>query len=186
MIRQATPNDARQLSALIVMAMGSLANSFVNGRGHDIALLLFERFAAERGNQYSFENTLVYSNTAGVQGMICAYNGKHLNQLRQPFITYIQREFGFTGIPEDETQEGEYYIDCLCVTPAMQGKGIGKQLIKALVEQGLTNNWPAIGLLVNKNNQQAQKLYTSLGFEIKGEKTLLGTDNWHMQYVLSN
>ncbi|MDT3400955.1 GNAT family N-acetyltransferase [Mucilaginibacter terrae] len=182
MIHPATPNDAPELATFIIMAMGTLANSFVNGRGQHEALLLFERFAAIPGNQYSFQNCLVYSDHEGVKGMICAYNGAKLNQLRQPFLVYIQQQYGFNGIPEDETKEGEYYVDCIGVKPTMRGKGIGKQLIKGLIEQGRTNNWPAIGLLVVKTNHQAQKLYTSLGFKIKGEKKLLGTDNWHMQY----
>ncbi|RYY34960.1 MAG: N-acetyltransferase [Sphingobacteriaceae bacterium] len=184
MIRQATPADAPDIAKLIVLAMGPLAAAFINGTNPNDAIPLFEHFAAIPGNQYSYKNTLIYVNEGGVQGMICTYNGANLDVLRQPFLKYISEKYGFSGLPEDETQAGEYYIDCLSVFPAMQGKGIGKQLIAALIEQGRRNNWPAVGLLVNESNPLAQKLYTSLGFEVVGEKKLLGTHNRHMQYKL--
>jgi ribosomal protein S18 acetylase RimI-like enzyme len=40
--------------------------------------------------------------------------------------------------------------------------------------------------LVNKSNDKAKKLYTALGFEVKGEKELLGGFHYHLQYRVLN
>jgi ribosomal protein S18 acetylase RimI-like enzyme len=181
MIRPATPADAPAISRLIVLAMGdSLAGKFANSTDPAKALALFERFAQQTGSQYSYQNVLVWDDSE-VWGMIMAYDGAELDKLRKPFLDYTRAELGFTGQPEDETQPGEYYIDCLSVSPDHQGKGIAKKLIKALFEHAAQLGHQTVGLLVSKGNDKAKKLYTDLGFEEKGEKALLGGYHYHLQ-----
>jgi ribosomal protein S18 acetylase RimI-like enzyme len=186
MIRPARLTDAVALSHLIVLAMGNLAGKFANSTDPAKILGLFERFVSETGNQYSYENILVWDEQTEVCGMIIAYDGAELDKLRKPFLDYTRSQLGFTGQPEDETQSGEFYIDCLSVSPQHQGKGIAKKLIKALFERAATLNHQTVGLLVNKSNDKAKKLYTALGFEVKGEKELLGGFHYHLQYRVLN
>jgi ribosomal protein S18 acetylase RimI-like enzyme len=184
MIRQALPHDAPDIAKLILPAMGSLAAKFANTEDTVKQLQLFERFVGEEGNQYSYHNILVWEEDNTVCGMIIGYNGGRLDALRKPFLQYIQTQLGFTGTPEDETQTGEYYIDCLSVSPQHQGKGIAKKLISALFQHAAQLGYQKAGLLVSKGNDKARKLYTTLGFEIQGEKTLLGGLHYHLQYSL--
>ncbi|GAA4314651.1 N-acetyltransferase [Mucilaginibacter gynuensis] len=179
MIRQATPTDAPHIARLIIQAMGELAAKFINANDPNEAIPVFEHFAGIAGNQYSYENTLVYEDAAGVHGIINGYNGADLEVLRAPFLQHIRSVYGFSVQPENETEAGEFYIDCLSVDPNQQGKGIGKQLIAALVQQH--QNLP-IGLLVSHDNPLAEKLYTGLGFKVVGQKPLLGGMYKHMQY----
>jgi ribosomal protein S18 acetylase RimI-like enzyme len=145
---------------------------------------LFTRFTGLSGNQYSYENVLLWDENDTVCGMIAAYDGAKLDELRTPFLTYTRQHLGFTGTPEDETQSGEFYIDCLSVFPQYQGKGIAKSLIKALFTRAAELGHQTVGLLVSKGNDKAKKLYTGLGFEIVGEQTLLGGRHYHLQRVL--
>lgn len=107
-----------------------------------------------------------------------------LELLRTPFLNHIRSVYGFNTQPENETQPGEYYIDCLGVAPDQQGKGIGKQLIQALCNKAATIGYTTVGLLVSKENNEAKKLYTGLGFSIMQEKKLLGASYYHMQLVI--
>ena len=181
MIRQAQPEDAAAIARLIILAMDSLATKFVGGSGPDEAIPLFEKFAALPANQYSYEHTLVYEDNEGIHGMISAYNGADLELLRAPFLTYIRREYGFDQDPEEETQAGEYYIDCVSVYPRKQGKGVGKELIKALLEHAARINHGIVGLLVSKENPKAEKLYEALGFQTVNEREFMGGSYLHMQ-----
>jgi ribosomal protein S18 acetylase RimI-like enzyme len=184
MIRQAQPEDAPALARLIILAMDSLAAKFVGGSAPEESLPLFEKFAALPANQYSYENALVYLDEQGVCGMISAYNGAELEALRSDFLKYIASEYGFTQIPDHETQAGEYYIDCVSVFPRTQGKGIGKKLINALIKQAAGTGWDRVGLLVSKENPDAERLYSGLGFQTVNERKFMGGDYFHMQYAI--
>ncbi|MBD1366745.1 GNAT family N-acetyltransferase [Mucilaginibacter sp. ZT4R22] len=185
MIRPATPADAPAIAQLILLAMGNaLASKFANSDDPAVAEALFTRFAGLRGNQYSYENVLLWEENGDVCGMIAAYDGAKLDELRTPFLNYTRQQLRFTGTPEDETLSGEFYIDCLSVFPQYQGKGIAKSLIKALFARAAKLGHQTVGLLVSKGNDKAKKLYTGLGFEVVGEQALLGGRHYHLQYQL--
>lgn len=184
MTRPATPADATPIAKLILLAMGPLAAKFANSNDVEKQQALFEYFAKQTGNQYSYNNILVWEEEGDICGMIMAYDGAKLNELREPFLTYTRGELGFTGKPEDETQPGEYYIDCLAVFPDHQGKGIAKELITALFSHAKELGHHTVGLLVSKGNDNAKKLYTNLGFKDQGEKQLLGGSHYHLQKKL--
>lgn len=182
-ISPAAPYEAIQIAELIVLAMDDLAAKFAGSSDPAVAIALFHRFVEYEGNQYSYKNVLVYKDETGICGMISAYDGGQLHALRKPFLDYLKLTSGFTLEPEDETQAGEYYIDCLSVFPNQQGKGIGKMLIKALLNK-VANSMP-VGLLVSKNNPKAEKLYTNLGFKVVGDKEFMGGSYFHMQAYIS-
>jgi ribosomal protein S18 acetylase RimI-like enzyme len=181
-IRPAQPTDAPALSQLIILAMGSLATKFVNGKSNAEALALFMHFAGQPGNQYSYENALVYEDEAGICGIILAYDGGDLDKLRAPFLQHIQSTYGFTQPVEEETQSGEYYIDCLSVFPGHQGKGIARQLIFALIEHAAGKGHNITGLIVGKDNARAKSLYTNIGFKVVEEIVFVGDVYEHLQY----
>jgi ribosomal protein S18 acetylase RimI-like enzyme len=186
MTRPATPADAPAISQLILLAMGNaLAGKFANSDDPAVAEALFTRFAVLKSNQYSYENVLVWEENGAICGMIAAYDGAKLDELRTPFLTYTRNQLGFSGELEDETQAGEFYIDCLSVFPQYQGKGIAKSLIKALFERAAELGHQTVGLLVSKGNAKAKNLYTGLGFDVVGEQALLGGRHYHLQYQLS-
>lgn len=185
MIRKAEPEDAKTVAPLIIQAMGDLAYKFSNSKDYNITLSLFEHFFKENGNQYSYENTLVYEDQGKVIGALNAYDGAQLLKLRKNFLDYLVVHNNLKDFsPEPETESGEFYLDTISVNPDAQGKGIGKKLIDAGKDWAKKLKHSKVGLLVEIDNNRALKLYQSKGFEIQKEKTFIGKLYYHMIYNL--
>ena len=181
MLRPAIPSDAPQLARLTILAMGDLADKFVNEPSDKMPL--FEHFAGLKNNQYSYENMLVWDD-GGLQGMINCYNGADLRALRTPFLEYISSNYNVIVQPENETQPGEYYIDCLAVYPEHQGKGIARKLIAGLANYAAKKNFGKLGLLVKTDNTAAIRLYTRLNFKVVDDRIFMGDTYHHLQLDL--
>ena len=72
----------------------------------------------------------------------------------------------------------------LSVCSSQQGKGIGSQLLKHVIEMFCIKEKRTIGLLVDKNNPNAKRLYLQSGFEIVNEKMLSGHEMEHLQFKI--
>lgn len=184
-IRLATPADAAVAAPLIIQAMEDLACFFVNSKKPSDALPLFETFFKQKRNQYSFEHTLVYEESDQVAGTLTAYDGGALKALRAPFLKHIEEEYSIENFHlEEETEVGELYIDTVSVNPHFQGLGIGTKLIKACFEKAEQLNYDRVGLIVDLENPQAQKLYERLDFKKIKTRQFMGGEYTHMQYFL--
>ena len=105
-------------------------------------------FAAEDNNQYSYQNCWVAEKENTIIAAANIYDGARLEELRLPVLEYLKNEFGNDINPEDETQEGEYYIDSIGVKPGYRGQGIGSQLLQFLVDEYSGRRGERLGLLV--------------------------------------
>ncbi len=183
MIRKAVKEDAAQIALLIIAAMGSLAQQFRASAKQDEVIALFEYFVGLRGNQYSFENTLVYISSNKVVGAVNAYDGGLIEELRKPFLSYINENYHDQPFEiEIESEAGEFYLDTLSVNPAHQGKGIGKALLKGTIDWAKELGHHQVGLLVDFGNPAAKRLYLNVGFEETDVKSLLGQKYDHLVY----
>lgn len=64
---------------------------------------------------------------------------------------------------------GEYYLGCLCVIPEFQGKGIGTQAVKFILDY--YTDWNKITLITPIDKEENVAFYTrKCGFEIDGEE----------------
>jgi ribosomal protein S18 acetylase RimI-like enzyme len=162
MIRKATPEDGDAVAPLLVQALGHIAGIFAGSEHYEDAIPLVKAFFERNDNQYSYLNTLVFEDEAGVIGSVTGYDGARLHELRKPVIDRL-REFQPDFTPGDETEAGEYYVDCVSVNPSHQGKGIGKKLITAFCELAASLGFEEVGLIVDKINTSAKKLYYDLG-----------------------
>lgn len=184
-IRPAKPQDYRDIAPLIVQAMEDLACTFANTKDPNMALPLFEHFFQQPANQYSFEHSLVYEENGVIAGSVIAYNGGLLPHYRKPFLEYIASHYNVRDLViENETMEGEVYIDTISVYPAHQGKGIGKRLLHAIISKSKSEGHEKIGLLVDLKNPDAKKLYSALGFESIDKKILGDGVYEHLQLTL--
>lgn len=179
MIRQATPEDAPDLAPLIILALGHIACIFAQSDDPKDAIPLMEQLIGSKGNQYSYENTLVYEDENGVIGSIVGYDGARLHELRKPVLEVIRKSDPDFS-PNDETEAGEYYIDCVNVDPAHQGKGIGKKLLNAMSELAASQHFIRVGLIVDHVNPDARKIYEKVGFRVVGERDFMGHSYDHM------
>ena len=81
---------------------------------------------------------------------------------------------------DDETDGSEFYLDTLAVLPEYRGRGIASALLKASIEKARKMGKPA-GLLVDKDNTRARRLYESIGFEQIGERPFCYVMMDHLQ-----
>lgn len=181
-IRKAKRQDYTHITYCLLLAMEDIAFKFIGEKSYEKATLFLNAMTSEKENQYSYENCWVIENKDGIIGVACLYDGGKLHKLRQPVANYIKQHFGKDFNPEDETQAGEIYIDCVGVNPDQQGKGVGSKIFAFLIDEYVNKQNKTLGLLVDNDNPKAEKLYLKLGFSTTGKKTLVGKTLKHMQY----
>jgi ribosomal protein S18 acetylase RimI-like enzyme len=185
MIRPAIPSDATAVVPLIIQAMDKLARKLTHVEDENVINQIFKHFFMQRGNQYSYENTLVFEEEGKVLGSLNAYDGEKLPELRKPFLHYVKEHYHASDLNQGtETENGEFYLDSISVNPLAQGKGIGKQLIKAGIDWAEKLDHHTVGLLVEKNNPNALRLYEKMNFFIQNEKQFMGGLYHHMVYKI--
>lgn len=159
--------------------------SFI-GQGH--TLDDFERMMTtlvlREDSQYSYKNTQVALNAdGGFAGMCVSYDGARLHELRKAFIDIMKERFNRDmSRMDDETEAGELYLDSLAVDETYRRNGIATRLLKAQIAKARSMKLPAVGLLVDKNNPKAERLYREIGFETVGSAVWGGHEMKHMQY----
>ena len=175
-IEQATPDKASHIASLIMEAMN--AQCCQNFAGPQHTLVDFHRMMTKlvemEDSQYSYKNTLVAMSTDGILvGILVAYDGADVKRLRKRFIEAAIVAFGMDySAMELETEEGEFYLDSLAVSNQYRGKGIASKLLDA------------VGLLCDKGNPKAERLYTKVGFQYVNDTTWSGHAMKHLQYKL--
>ncbi|MDE6121578.1 MAG: GNAT family N-acetyltransferase [Muribaculaceae bacterium] len=183
-IRPAFCCDAPHIARAVMMAIGDEICSGLAGadRNLDDVRRLFTELAAMESSQYSYRNAIVAEDPEGnVAGVCVGYDGALLHSLRQSFIEKASEILGrdFIGM-DDETDSGEFYLDTLAVLPCYRGQGLGGRLLLERADIGTKATGKRAGLLVDKVNPGAQRLYESLGFRYAGDRPFAGVMMNHM------
>jgi ribosomal protein S18 acetylase RimI-like enzyme len=181
-IRKAKIEDTSDIAYYMMLAMEDIAYGFIGEKNEEKATLFLENLIGRKGDQYSYENCWIAELDGETVGAAVVYDGAKLYELRDPVIQEIKKMTGRDYCPEDETQAGEFYIDCVGVSPNHQGKGIGSKIFQFLIDEYVHNRKETLGLLVDKDNPGAKKLYLKLGFEVVGEQMLAGKELERMQF----
>lgn len=186
-ITQATPSQALSIARLIMQAMDYDCCQYFAGPDHTLAD--FERMmtalVAADDSQYSYRNTLVAIDDDAdnrVVGICVSYDGKDLHSLRPAFIAAALKAFDrdFSDI-DDETQAGELYVDSLAVDADYRRRGIARQLLEATKQKAHDLRIPKVGLLVDKANPNAERLYALCGFAFVADSSWGGHPMKHLQ-----
>lgn len=180
-IRKATETDSEAIARYLLLAMEDIVFEFIGEKNSGKAMSFMQHLTGTENNQYSYQNCWVAEENGEVIAAVTLYDGGQLEALRAPVAQYVREVYKQPFNPENETQEGEFYIDSFGVDPKLQGKGIGSQLLQFLIDEYVHNNGQILGLLVDKENPGAKKLYLKLGFRVVGEKTLVGKQMEHLQ-----
>ncbi len=169
----ATIDDARLIGEAVVDAIGpELAREFAGEHTVDDVVRLFSRLAARTDSQYSYLNALkAVDDDGSAAGVIVAYDGGRLHELRKAFFEEVKLvlDRDMDGKMPDECDSDEYYLDSLSVLPQYRGRGIARTLIEAMSERSHMAGKP-LGLLCDKSNLRARRLYDSAGFRQVGER----------------
>lgn len=170
-VRPAQPSEAALVAPLIMEAMGADCCQWFVGPNHTLAdfRLALETLFACRSTQYSYLNTLCAYADGELVGVLIAYDGGRLRQLRRPFLQLARERWqrNLFDMP-DETSAGELYIDTLAVRSDFRRKGIAASLVKAAAEHAFRLRLPRIGLLVDNDNFAAQRFYRRIGLKELG------------------
>ena len=93
-----------------------------------------------------------------------------IQQFSKYIIMYDETPVG--AISFENKGEGHYHLECLCIIPEYQGKGIGTQAFKYM--QSLWTDWTQITLVTPADKEENVRFYTQkCGFSI-GDKALDG------------
>ncbi len=179
-LRAANINDATAIGRAIIMAVGE---EIISSLGDPAAIQqMFTYLATRDDTQYSWRNTIVAETCDGtIAGVAVAYDGALLHMLRRPFFAEMAARFNkdMSDI-SDETDASEVYLDTLAVMPQYRRQGVARRLIEATASRATEIGKP-LGLLVDKDNYNARKLYTAAGFVYVGERPFAYTLMDHMQ-----
>ncbi len=184
-VRDGRREDAAAIAALVAEAMSAECCRHYHGARHtlDAFVAMLAELAAREDTQYSFRNTLCATDAAGrVVGICVCYDGGDLLRLRRPFISEVLARFGrdFSCMPA-ETEAGEVYVDSLAVVDDMRGRGIARMLMDAAEQRGRARGIPCVGLLVDRANPRAERLYVRWGFSYVGDRDWGGHTLKHLQ-----
>ena len=172
-IRKARPEDAGFIALVVAMALAGDETHWLYG--------VFKELAARERTQYSYRNVLVAETGGKPVGAIVGYDGGRLHELREPIFELVRERMGKSIDIEDETGDGEFYLDSLAVLPEYRGCGVGRMLLCAMRGMAVEAGYERVGLIVDFDNPRAEALYSSLGFERVNPTTFLGHNMWHMQ-----
>ena len=178
-VRAATRNDASVIAQAVALAIGDEV-ALRSYCGDDYIAVLTE-IARHKATQYSWQYALIAEVDDVVAGAIVGYDGAQLKMLRDGTFTVLLEHIGHVPNIADETSQGEYYLDSIGVLPKFRGLGVGRALIDAFCDKAFAEGHERVGLIVDYDNPQAEKLYTSLGFERVGTRLFFNHKMWHLQ-----
>lgn len=184
-LREGRKADASVSARLIMEAMRPECCRHFYGEGHTSEEFheMMTALAERELTQYSYRNTICATNGDGtVVGILVCYDGGRLLELRRPFIEEVRRRFGrnFSDMPE-ETEAGELYLDSAAVVAGMRGRGIATRLFRTAAERARLMGIERVGLLVDRGNPDAERLYRRMGFVHVGDRDWGGHTLKHMQ-----
>lgn len=191
-IETATPEDSDLIADAIIAAIGEDLADSLAGENHSRADVhdLFRRLAARTDTQYSYLNTRIARSDAGdPMGVCVSYDGALLKSLRRSFFQEAAGAIGWVLSPEEiedfpeETEAGEFYLDSLMTLPEYRGRGVARALISDASLKAKASGKP-LGLLCDKENDRARRLYESVGFVEVGKRPFAGHMMDHMQIPL--
>lgn len=186
-ITQANQQQASTIAKLIMLAMNHECCNNLAGANHNLDDFekVMNKLVEMDYSQYSHRNTLVALTDKGeIAGICVSYNGAELHNLRKAFIEEAKNVFGidYSDIP-DEAMPDELYIDSLAVCEKFRCQGIATKLLKATIKKAEDMGIKKVGLLVDKGNPKAEKLYNSIGFEYQNDDMWAGHKMKHLQVI---
>ena len=182
-IQEATREQAAEIARLIMMAMTDdcCLHFCGDGYGLDNFRKMMTMLVEREDSQYSYRNTLVAMDADKVVGLAVTYDGGRLHELRRAFIDAAKKYVGKDHSKmDDETQEGELYLDSLAVLPEYRHQGIARRLLEATKERANQQGLPVVGLIVDKDNPAGEALYVSVGFRYVNDRQWGGHSMKHL------
>ncbi|HBC28716.1 MAG TPA: hypothetical protein DC006_03410 [Prevotellaceae bacterium] len=183
--RMATAMDAAFVALVVAEAVGgALMERVCEGHKTDRDRALLKQLTAvcrRDDTLYSWRHTRLAVNAGGQPvGALVAYVGEGYRERRARTFALLEEFVTFdVDRMDDETRDGEYYLDSLAVLPPWRGRGIARRLLACAQADAARMGRPAI-LACAPGNTGAKHLYESLGFREEGHMFIFGEDYLRM------
>ncbi|MCC5894221.1 MAG: GNAT family N-acetyltransferase [Alkalibacterium sp.] len=139
---------------------------------------------AVKGDNYrqNYKNAIVKVIDGEIAGFCFGYKGGSETEY-ESLKTVIDAHGlpAFETYSENETVEGEWYLDSIVTKAEYRGKGVGKELMAAAYARAKAMGIPVVGLNVDHGNPRARELYEAQGFEKTKEIMIADHAYDHMQ-----
>lgn len=172
MIRRAQSQDIEAIIDLVMIVL------------HDMELDLFQKLSDEEikemmilaaaypNYRYHPSRCFVYEDNGDIVGVAVGYRGDEEDILDDAFNNILidkgyPQEWRLLGV-DSEAYDDEWYLDTIAIDEHYRGQGIGKSLLKVMIEEAIVHQGLPIGLNVDLNNDKAKKLYEKIGFKPVG------------------
>lgn len=170
-IRNALKQDRKKAVILIYDAIHDIAYALSGENEKPKVLEQLERYFCQEVNRISYNNCLVKMVDDEPVGIVIAYHGKDAWQLDKPIRQHLKNLTGKELALDKEADASDYYVDTVSVNPLYRGRGIGTELLQAVIVQAKDRGYSTVSLNVEEKNLKARRLYERLGFTYK--KTIL-------------
>lgn len=173
--RQAAKDDAPFVATVMMEAVG--IPMMEEGRTPEPHLV---EICQREDTLYSYKNCIIATAEGKPVGGLISYPGTGYHEVRVRTFSMVRQHLSFDiEQMDDETRDGEYYLDSAAVLPEHRGKGIGRQLIEYGVKKAHELHLlPTLACF--PDNTSAYKLYTSIGFKENGHLFIFGEDYLRM------
>lgn len=183
-IRKANIEDAPLIARCVLDAVG------VREFNSDLDKALLEAIKAEcmrTDSLYSYTHSSIAELDGEAVGCAVAYPGDIYPEARKGTWERINAAIGdeSSDSSDYETGAGEYYLDTLVVSPQYRGRGFGKLLVKAAVEQARLDGYDRITLIAEADHPHLVAYYESMGFSQENTLTFLGEQYYKMALTLT-
>lgn len=168
--RGAVKKDAKNAADLIHFAIDDIAEKLTGQTKKENIRETLANFFREENNRLSYQNTIVADVLGEVAGIVITYPGEIAHRLDEPILKRLRKKRRNELILLDkEADEGDFYIDTVCVEDRFRGYGIGTMLLKEVEKTALQKGYSRLSLNVAKDNPNAKKLYEQIGYQLEKE-----------------
>ena len=178
-VRAAVRDDAAIIAKAVAMDIGDEVALRSYCGGDYMAVL--EEIARCESTQYSWQCALVAEVDGVAVGAVVGYDGAQLHSLREGTFAVLRACVGRVPTIVDETEAGEYYLDSVGVLPEFRGLGVGRRLLSEFCDRAFEAGHKRVGLIVDCENPNAERLYASFGFKCVGTRSFFNHQMWHLQ-----
>ncbi|GEK91912.1 GNAT family N-acetyltransferase [Alkalibacterium kapii] len=142
--------------------------------------------AKQKAYRFNFTNAKVKEIDGRIVGFFYGYKGGSATDAYESIDAFLEK-YNLTSdetYSDEESLDGEWYLDMLVIDESYRNKGIGSELLKAAFVEAEKSGMTAIGLNVDKRNPRARDLYERMGFEKVDELILSDHLYDHLQKKL--
>lgn len=166
--RQATVDDAGDITKFLDIAMEGIFNTFFTGIIPDVSYdQLMTGWIADNTQYYSYPNVTVAEKDGKIVGHIMSYNSSFFHPSDEMKEFLPEDRYGWLdqyyqiGVPNNAL-----YIESLAVDDGLRSQGIGKALMNTAVTRANNEGYKSLCLFVFEENNRGQKFYEREGFKL--------------------